>query len=498
SKDRLQPMIRDTPALNGKVKDVKSRGSENTILHKKFPGGHITLVGANAPSTLASRPIRIVFCDEVDRYPASAGAEGDPVALAAKRTTTFWNRKLVLVSTPTVKGVSRIEKAYENSTKEQWCLPCPSCGELQPLTWGQTIFKADGPDQVQSVEHCCRECGALHGEYEWKAGIGQWIAREPERKTRGFHLNELVSPWKRWEEIVSDFLKAKDSPEELKTWVNTSLGETWEEQGEQVDENELVKRREQYAASVPDPVLVLTAGVDVQNDRFEVEVVGWGVGKESWGIEYRIIYGDPAKPEIWHQLDEYLGRTWRRADGSGITVSCTCIDSGGHHTTDVYRFCVKRETRRIFAIKGEGGDGKAFVGRVSRTARENCALFLIGVDGGKVTLLTRLKNKFEGTEGYCHFPIKAECGYGEEYFKGLTSEKQVIRFHKGRPRLEWIKVGKVRNEPLDVRNYATAALEILNPNLEMLAKVDRNSPKNTQSGQAQPRKYGVVNKGIQA
>lgn len=460
SKDRLAPMLRASPALRGKVKDVKSKDSGNTLLHKSFPGGHITMAGANSPASLASRPIRVVLLDEVDRYPASAGTEGDPVSLVSKRSTTFWNRKRIIVSTPTIKGASRIESEYLTSTMEQWCLPCPSCGEFQPLEWGRIQF--------EDVTMRCECCGFHHTESEWKDGSdqGKWIARQDSKK-RGFHLNELASPWKTWEEIIDDFKAAKDDVETLKTWVNTSLGESWEEQGEQLDEDGLLERREEYGARCPDGVRVLTAGVDVQKNRLEVEVVGWGQGKESWGIEYRQIVGDPSHPDVWNRLDEYLQRTWQRSDGAQMRIACTAIDSGGHHTTEVYRYVAVRENRNIFAIKGKGGAGVDFIGRVSRTPREKAALFIVGVDAGKGKLMDRLAVSEVGPD-YCHFPIEPDRGYDQLYFRGLTSEKKVIRMFKGKPRVEWIKKsGSARNEPLDLRNYATVALEILNPNLDI-------------------------------
>ncbi|RII32886.1 phage terminase large subunit family protein [Clostridium chromiireducens] len=485
SKDRLAPMLRDTPVLKDKIGDAKARNSGNTLLHKTFPGGHITMAGANSPSSLASRPIRVVLADEVDRYPLSAGTEGDPVNLAAKRTTTFWNRKKVYVSTPTIKGASRIETEYEDSTMEQWCLPCPYCGKHQPLTWGQLRFE-------DATMEClfCRERGT---EAEWKSGKGEWRARRKHRNKRGFHLNELASPWKRWTDIIEDFREAKKNTETLKVWVNTSLGESWEEQGEKADEETLMKRRERYNCQVPDKVLVLTAGVDTQDDRLEVEIVGWGMGKESWGVEYKAFYGDPSQSAIWSQLDSYLSRTWTYASGQGIVISCTCIDSGGHYTSEVYKFCKAREHRRIFAVKGQGGDGIPFVGRASRTNREKAALFNLGVDQGKETLLSRLKLEFEG-EGYCHFPMEGDRGYDEAYFKGLTSEKRIIKYYKGKPKVEWLKKSGTRNEPLDIRNYATAALEILNPSFESLQNSKQNSNMYTQKP-AQKR-YGVVKKGI--
>ncbi|MGN7760469.1 phage terminase large subunit family protein [Paenibacillus sp. 22594] len=468
SKDRLAPMIRDTPTLGKKIRDVKSKSSGNTLMHKKFPGGHITLAGSNAPASLASRPIRVVLLDEVDRYPASAGTEGDPVNLVSKRTTTFWNRKRIMVSTPTTKYASRIEFAYEESSMEQWCLPCPSCGEYQPFSWKQIIFEYDEEARTTiKVDHACLTCGALHGEHEWKAGTGKWIARKENAKTRGFHLNEMASTFVSWKEIVHNFKEAvKGGKEMLKTWTNTSLGETWEETGEKLDDEELYKRREDYGheVDVPDNAVLLTAGIDTQDDRLEIEVVGWGAGKESWGIQYHTIHGKPDQPETWQQLDAFLERKWLREDGSGVIIAAACIDSGGHHTTEVYKYCVKREHRRIYAIKGEGGPGKPIIIGSSRKNREKCLLIRVGVDAGKERITSNLQLEGEAP-GYCHFPIAADKGYSQKYFKGLTSERKALRFSRGKPRYEWIKT-TARNEPFDLRNYALAALEIIQPIFE--------------------------------
>lgn len=492
SKNRVAPMLRDTPRLRGKVKDAKSKDSGNTLLLKQFSGGFVAIGGANSPAGLASRPIRILLADEVDRYPVSAGTEGDPLNLAAKRTTTFWNKKKIYVSTPTIKDASRIEAEYEDSTMEQYCYACPNCGELQPLTWGQIRF--------DDVTMECKSCRERYGEFEWKTQPAVWIARKEHQTKRGFHLNEFYSPWKRWEEIIEDFKDAKTKgPEVLKVWVNTALGETWEEQGETADEDMLIKRRERYNDDLTNNVLVLTAGVDVQDDRLEIEVVGWGVDKESWGIEYKAFYGDPGQDAVWNQLDEYLSRQWKYADGSGLLISCTCIDSGGHFTTEVYKFCKAREHRRIFAIKGQGGPGIPLVGKATRTNRMKAALFSLGVDTGKELIMSRLKVEFEGP-GYCHFPIEDTKGYDEGYFKGLTSEKRVIRYYKGRPRTEWIKKSGTRNEPLDLRNYATAALEILNPNLELLKNQQKNgniyNQNNAMTGAPKQKKRRVISKGL--
>jgi phage terminase large subunit GpA-like protein len=497
SKDRLAPMINDMPELRYRVKDVKTRDSGNTILHKTFKGGSITIVGANSPTGLSGRPIRIVLADEVDRYDASAGTEGDPLALATKRTTTFWNSKKVYVSTPGDKETSRIEPAYMEGTQEQWCYPCPACGQLQPLTWGQIRF--------EDATHECCHCKERFDEFSWKNLRGQWKARNPEAtRTRSFHLNELSSPWKRWPTIIEEFREAKRmGKESLKVWINTSLGETWEEQGDTLDAELFTKRREVYDCEVPNGVLVMTAGVDVQDDRLEVEIVGWGIGKESWGIEYKTFLGDPAiikaanlsQPTIWEQLDRYLQKTFKFSDGNEINISCVCIDSGGHFTTEVYDFCLPREVRRIFAIKGVGGDGLPLVGKPSRSNRKKVALFPLGVDTGKEQLFSRLKTEFEGP-GYCHYPREAEKGYDEGYFKGLTAEKRVIRYHKGRPRIDWVKRSGARNEPLDLRNYATAAMEILNPPFELLDE-NRRNPLASKAVTAPPRRRGVISKGVE-
>lgn len=493
SKKRLAPMIRDTPALRSKVKDAKSRDSDNTLLEKGFPGGYIAIVGANSPTGLSSRPIRVLLADEVDRFPASAGTEGDPLSLAEKRTKTFWNRKKIVVSTPTDKGISRIEKEYEGSTMEEWCLPCPLCGRLQPLKWSQIRFE----DELME----CRFCTEQFSEREWKAGNGQWVARNPGLPRRGFHLNALASPWERWGTIIKEFKEAKKDKEMLKVWVNTYLGEPWEDlSGDKVEEEALVKRREAYNCQVPEGVLVLTAGADVQDDRIEVEVVGWGAGKESWGIAYVIFWGDPGQPVVWKQVEAYLSSTFTYEDGEGILIACTCIDSGGHFTQETYRFTKGLEHRRVFAIKGYGGYGKPLIGKATRNNREKAVLFPLGVDDGKNQIFSRLKTEFPGP-GYCHFPRETEKGYTEAYFKGLCSERKVTVMERGVPKVQWKKKGGVRNEPLDLRNYATAALEILKPDFERLEKLRGSgtyyTQKGTMSAQNNRKKRRVLSKGVE-
>lgn len=472
SKDRVAPMVRDTPALKRKVEDTKSRATGNTIFHKKFEGGHLTFVGANAPSQLASRPIRILFADEIDRFPDSAGTEGDPLQLAIKRTTTFWNRKIIEVSTPTIKGASKIEKEYESSSMEHLNIACPNCGKYQTYEWEQLKFDHEsGTKEFKLLGYQCRHCNKIEREVLWKKQPIKWIAEHPERKdVRGFHLNELASPWKTWDEIVEDFLEAKRQGKEmLKVWHNTSLGLSWEEDGDLDIKDILLKRREFYNCFVPKDVLVLTCGVDVQDNRLEYEIVGWAKEKSSYGIKYGVLYGDPGKPEVWQMLDDVLFSNYKRSDGLEMQIMTTCIDSGGHYTEEVYQYCRKREMRRVWAIKGQGGSGVSYIQRPTKRNKSGAWLFNIGVDVGKDTMASRLKTNFVDEAGFCHFPMEADRGYDEQYFTGLTAEKRNIRTISGRVVINWVKKYEgIRNEPFDIRNYATAALEILNPNLSAL------------------------------
>lgn len=484
SKDRLSPMLRDTPSLNGLV-NQRQRTGGNTILQKIFPGGHITMVGANSPSSLASRPMKILLADEIDRYPPTAGNEGDPLLLAAKRLTTFWNKKEVNVSTPTVKGTSRIEVEYEHSTKETWHVPCPECGEYQVLTWGGIVFDKE---DLSDIGYTCSACGALSGEHAWKKLFikGKFIAEHPERKVRGFHLNSLASLLCDWKDIVSKFLLANDEKkkgniEPMKVWTNTEMGETWEEEGTEIEKDELYARREKYNCEVPEGVLLLTAGIDTQDDRFEIEVVGWGVEKESWGIKYQVIRGDLKKADVWDELDTFLSQTFVRSDGAKMMISCACFDSGGHFTQEVYRFCKEREHRRIYAIKGSSaGSDAAYISKPSRSNRVGALLFTLGVDTGKSLLFQRLTVKDEGAN-YCHFPKEKEKGYTKDYFKGLVAERMQLTYRKGKARYTWVLKDKSfkRNEPLDCRNYAQAALEIASPVLKPPSEAGTHSTRKT-------------------
>jgi phage terminase large subunit GpA-like protein len=462
SMERLAPMLRDTPALSGIVADSRTRDSGNTILHKTFPGGHISIAGANSAAGLASRPIRIVLLDEVDRYPFSAGTEGDPVQLASRRSATFWNRKIIMVSTPTNRGASRIEAAFEETDQRKYHVPCPDCGEDQVLAWKNVHWQKDQPETAGYV---CEHCGSFWDDAMRYNAVkrGAWKATAPFKGKIGFHLSGLYSPWTPLSKAAEEFLTCKADPMRLKTWVNTFLGESWEEDGDGVQDDQIFGRDSFEADQLPDSVVLITAGIDVQDDRIELEVVGHGRDFETWSLSYKVLYGDPSSPQVWGALDQAMQETWYHPRGIEMPIRCACIDTGGHHTGAVYSYVKTREAMRVFAIKGVGGEGRPHVGKPSKNNRQSVKLFPIGVDGIKEMVYSRLRIKEPGA-GFCHFPVGRE----DEYFSQLTAEKMVTRFRKGYKKREWVKT-RPRNEALDCRVYALAALGIMNLNLNSLA-----------------------------
>lgn len=510
SKKRLTPMIKNSSTLMAKVGVAKSRDSSNTIGEKSFPGGYVAIVGANAPDNLSSRPIQVLLCDEVDRFPVSSGNEGDPIALATARTKTFnHKRRHLFVSTPVDKETSRINQLYEDSTMEQWCFPCPHCGELQPLQFrsgkdGGIVFEhyvsESGEIVVTKADHRCAYCGMLGTEKDWKRGEGAWIARKQHTTRRGFHINQLSSPWSDWREISKAFLVAKrEGVDKFKVFVNTVLGEPWETKVKGVDEKTLAARRERYEYEVPEGVKIITAAIDTQDDRFEIEVTGWGAGKESWRIEYHRIYGDLDRPEVWARLDEYLCRSWVGPNGREFRIVGAFMDSGGHYTTEVYTFTKARNYRNIYAIKGVGKTAKtahdiSFIAGHSKTQIEKAILIKLGVDDGKVKVHDSLKVDKPGPL-YCHFPGE-DKGYTEEYFLGLTSERQQIVKQEGVKYKAWVKI-RDRNEPFDLAVYNRAVIELLRPNLSLPIEQQPNGPKvEPTTGESQARTLRKKNRGV--
>jgi phage terminase large subunit GpA-like protein len=470
SKDRFAPMIRDNDCLRGKVADAKAKDSGNTILHKTFPGGHLTVVGANSPAGLASRPIRILLFDEVDKYPASAGTEGDPIKLGKKRSQTFWNRKIGITSTPTIKGISRVEASFNESNKQFFHVPCPKCNHFQRLVFSQVKWekREDGTNDFDSVHYECVNCTEKLFEPDKLEMVrnGNWVAERPEViKHAGFHLSELYSPWSSWKEIVIDFLEAKKRKETLKVWINTTLGETFEdEESLELSGGDLLKRREGYV-TVPEGVYLLTASVDVQDDRLEAVVKGWGMGDESWFIAKEVFYGSPGRSDPWGKLLEFLTQEFPAENGLKMKVACTAVDSGGHFTQSVYKFTKSNIHLRIFAVKGYAGYGKSLIGKASKNNKVRALLIPIGVDTAKEIIYDRLKIEEHGA-GYMHFNQKCD----EEYFNQLTAEKQITKYNKGFATKVWVVIESRRNEMLDCEVYNLAAYHILKPNMEVLSE----------------------------
>lgn len=476
SKDRIAAMIRDTPVLRPLFGDPRSRDSGNTLLHKEFPGGHLTLAGANSAASLASRPIRILITDEEGRYPISAGTEGSPVKLAKKRTATFWNRKHLRISSPNLRKTCSITAAYEGSDKRRYYVPCPQCGHMQTLRWEQLKWPKppDAPRaQPENCYYVCEANGCLITEADKTQMIarGEWRAHAPgagDGKTAGFHLNALYSTLGfTWPDIIHEFLDSKDNPSKLQTFVNTVLAEPWDEAGEGAEMGEIEKRRQPWEAAVPEWALVITAGVDVQKDRIEATKWGWGLREVRAPIEHRIFRGDPTLKAVWDELDAWLEQPVAHPLGIRLRTASAFVDSGdGNRTKRVYDYCRARELRRIYACKGYAGAGKPLVNRGNRVGRYRTLLVSVGVDTAKDDFFSRLHIEEAGAAGRIEFPIATWCD--AEYCAQLTSEKLVTRRGAEGTKTVWVKI-RERNEALDCAVYAHAALEFLKPDFAAIA-----------------------------
>lgn len=509
SKTRIAPMIRDTKVLNNLFYDVKSRDANNTILSKVFPGGRLIMCGANSPAGLASRPIRILLADEVDRFPDSAGTEGDPVDLAAKRMTTFWNSCMGLFSTPTNEGTSRIDEEYLAGTQEEWQHKCPNCGEYHLLrhidmTVDYKEIKTPSGKKtviVNDVKWRCPHCGFSFSEKEMKQTPQKYISRNADALKNGirsFFVNGFTSPWMTWTRIMREWLEAKGDPEREKVIMNTVFGESYKQKGAFEDEQIFLRRRESYGAELPNGVLLLTAAIDTQDNRLEYEVVGWGKEEECWGIRKGIVLGAPNQARTWKEIDSILDKTYHFADGKGLKVVRTFIDSGGHYTSDVYNYCQKNFHKQRFAIKGRGGPGIPLIYKIAKANNAKAPLILLGVDDGKQQIMDRLSIDSPGPL-YFHFPqdegIKelSNRGYDDLYFKGIISEHKKVYKRNGVLREVWETTKNVRNEPLDLRNYNLACMKSLKPDwvkLEML--VNGMSETEVKRAVAKPQKKKAV------
>jgi phage terminase large subunit GpA-like protein len=472
SKTRIDQLIEESLALKNKVEIPRSREGGNTMLMKEFRGGFLGMTGANSPASLRSKPIRYLFMDEVDAYPGNVGGEGDPIELAIGRTRTFSKRKIFIVSTPKIANHSRIEKLYNESDRRKYYVPCPRCGGFQVLKWQRLKWDAGNPQGAwYECEHCDEKI--YNHEKEQMLRHGEWRseAKNYKGKTAGFHLSSLYSPvgWFSWGEMATMFVEAKNNIELLKVFVNTCLGETWEERGESPEWEKLFFRRENYEiGKIAKGGLFLTAGADIQKDRIEVQIIAWGRNKENWSVDYRIFAGDTALPnsDCWQRLDDLMNESFENENGVWTNIRCLAIDTG-YNTQTVYNWCRKYPINRVMPIKGQEslavmvGQSKAVDVIIDgRKKARALKLWHIGVSIIKTELYgwLRLEKPDAGENypsGYCHFPE-----YEEEYFKQLTAEHLLIKEVKGRKTFNWEKL-RERNEVLDTFVYARAAAAFL-------------------------------------
>ena len=464
SKQRLEDLIKDTPIVNEKIAPARARDSDTTLFSKTFPGGIMLLTGANSPTGLRSAPCKNIFLDEVDAYPVTA--EGDAIELAIKRASTFSKRKILITSTPTIKHFSRVEAEYERSDQRRWFIPCPHCGWEQVLRFPQLKWEKDRPE---TAEYECEKCGERFGE-RCKTELlrkGRWLRTGPEnRKIAGFHLSSLCSPlgWLSWAELADEFLRAKNNAATLQTFVNTRLGETFEpDHVAKVSAEGLLQRVDDYAeGTVPVDVVLITQGVDVQQDRLEISTWGWGPGETAYLIDHQQLWGDPIRPEVWQQLDALITTEWQRVDGYKLRSKATAVDSG-FMTATVYQYARERQALGVIAIKGQSQRNKPPLGkpvrvdinRKGQTLKKGGTVYPVGSDTIKSLLIGRLKITEPEVKGSLHFHRTTS----EEYFKQLTAERQQRKTSKtGVVSYEWVLTPGMRAEALDCMVYAYAAV----------------------------------------
>jgi phage terminase large subunit GpA-like protein len=472
SKQRFTPSLEVCKRVEEKVSPEKSRDTSNTIRLKSFPGGVLILGGANSAASLRSMPIERLILDEEESYDADIEEEGSPSGLAIRRTANFPRRKIFRLSTPSIKETSKIEPLYEEGDQRRYFVPCPFCGLEQEILWKNIRYEKDKDGEPVDIHFRCDGCDKAISE-RYKTQMlenGRWIAKYPGRRVASFFISSLYSPvgFFGWADAVRMWIQANREMDKslLKVFVNTVLGETWSESGKTLEGSVLYRRREDYGdgTDCPDGVLVLAAGVDVQEDRVECEVVGYGSGQESWGIEYAVFRGDTEMSFVWDQLDMFLQKRFNHSSGAPLGIAVTAIDSG-HRARVVYNFCKTRMHRRIFPIKGQFGWGRGLINRPKRKNDDGVYLFNVFVDEIKSKIYSQLGVSETGA-GYCHFPRRQE--YDEEYFKMLTAERLNVKRSHGQRVLQWDLPAGRRNEALDCRAYSIAALNILNPNFEAL------------------------------
>lgn len=502
SKDRLAPMLRDCEALRGRVKDPRARDSGNTTLHKRYDGGHVTIVGANSAAGLASRPIRDVLLDEVDRYPPSAGSEGDPASLAIQRTRTFWNRTVFYVSSPGELLTSRIWPEWKASDQRRFYVPCPHCGHQQVLEWKNVKWDTDVVDgekvhRFDTAAYVCEECGTFIEETHKRSMLarGEWLSESPDGRFPGFHISALYSPWVTWAELAELWIDCQDSTELLQTFVNLQLGEPWEERDTEFEPGDLARRAEAWPADVPAGVGVLIASADVQDDRLEVAIKGYGDREESWLVTHERLYGDPEEDDVWASLEHMLTRAYTHESGRELRVRAAMIDAG-FLSKRVYRFVRGKESRGVYAIMGSDSRLKEKLSRSKRMNRDRVKLWTVDTHEFKTIVFRRLRataaSEAPGGAGYMHFCQPTKTGADASYFEQFGGEVEKLERKGRRFRRVFKQIG--RNEAIDLEVYALAGLyslgdvflKSLKDKADALAVPLEDQPKPEKSTQPQP------------
>lgn len=505
AKNRLDTVIAASPILRDRVSKKREKDASNTTLSKTYRGGSLSIGGANSAASLAARSVRLLILDEVDRYPPELPGEGSTIEIALKRTTAYRRRRRIFMpSSPTLRG-GAIDTWFRRGDQRRYHVPCPACGVMHPYEWRNVVWDGPSvqplspdsrghswravPDPASARLHC-PSCGHGIDEAQRVAVLsrGEWVPEPPtsEEETGepaeprdpaivSFHLWEAYSPMSSLREIVAGFLRARAAQKAgdsapMHTWQNTTLGEPIElDAGEGVEPHVLLMRREPFGEfDAPAGVCCLTMGVDVQDDRLELLVLGWGIGEESWIVDRQVLPGDTERPEPWKMLDEVLDHEYLHATGQRIPVQATCIDSAGHRTTLVYDYAAKQAARRVYAIIGRDGQRPIVSSPSPRKwgrQQRQVPLYTVGVDAGKALFVSRLGMSEKGP-GYVHIPLADWAD--EELAQQLTSERLVMRKVKGVPVQVWKKT-RPRNEALDNAIYAIAALRLLHPDLAMLA-----------------------------
>ena len=467
SKDEIAPMIRDTPCLRGLVSDPKAKDGNNTILSKSYPGGTLGMVGANSGRGFRRVSRRVVLFDEASAYrPIS---EGDQIKLGIRRSEYYWNRKIGIGSTPILKGFDKTETWYLRTDQRKYFVPCPDCGHYQVLRWTQMKWEKGKPE---TAAYECENCGVRipHAKKRWMVDRGEWRATAKAERPGlvGFHIwaGYSYSPNATWEQLAREFLEVKGDREQLQTFVNTVLGETFEDEyaASLTAEGLMAKRLPLEPGVCAAGVVLLTCGVDVQDNRLAVSVWGWGDGEEGYLVWHQEVYGDPTQAAVWEQLDAIRSTAWSIDGGGELKIAQTAIDSGGHCTQEVYRYVRERKGEQILAIKGSSQRNQQAIGKGSavdykaggQVVKRGARVYMVGGDTIKTTLFGRLRHQENGP-GSLHFNLSAD----EEYFRQITAEKQQIRYVKGHPVREWVKKNADRNEALDTMVYAYAALQFV-------------------------------------